>query len=72
MTCFNPKSALLKLFFLCIQPGEITRIIWSPAMKHTLHQSNKTCVAEKHHTVNYTMINREGKHSESATHISND
>lgn len=39
-TFLNAKFALLE-WALDIQPGKSTHIIWSPAMKHTLHHSNK-------------------------------
>lgn len=45
------------------KPREISQF-WSPAMKRTLHHSNKTYVALKCHMVTYTMMERAGKHSE--------
>lgn len=34
--------------------SDFNHLIWSPAIKHILHQSNKTCVALKHYTMNKT------------------
>lgn len=51
-----------------VQPGDVSHTIWSPAMKRTLHHSNKTRVALKRLMVTYTTMNRAGKHSEQLTY----